>query len=162
MNYKSLLDKVDLAILQNLLRELGRFGNVLPVVEVILDEAAESELIGLGDLVRNVIAREIVLNVLKIEVIKLLSNLAYWLSRFAIEVYFFHLFNEIIETLRVLARLWRRVNGNLFWSHLYLIARLDERLIKLSLRWFTDRRLLVAFLADGRRWLSIGEMNSGE
>ncbi len=77
MNYKSLLDKVDLAILQNLLRELGRFGNVLPVVEVILDEAAESELIGLGDLVRNVIAREIVLNVLKIEVIKLLSNLAY-------------------------------------------------------------------------------------
>lgn len=77
MNYKSLLGKVDLAILQNLLRELGRFGNVLPVVEVILDEAAESELIGLGDLVRNVIAREIVLNVLKIEVINLLSNLAY-------------------------------------------------------------------------------------
>lgn len=77
MNYKSLLGKVDLAILQNLLRELGRFGDVLPVVEVILDEAAESELIGLGDLVRNVIAREIVLNVLKIEVIKLLSNLAY-------------------------------------------------------------------------------------
>lgn len=77
MNYKSLLGKVDLAILQNLLRELGRFGDVLPVVEVILDEAAESELIGLGDLVRNVIAREIVLNVLKIEVINLLSNLAY-------------------------------------------------------------------------------------
>lgn len=77
MNFKSLLGKINLAVLQNLLRELGRFGDVLPVVEVILDEAAESELIGLGDLVRNVVAREIVMNVLKIKFINLLSNLAY-------------------------------------------------------------------------------------
>lgn len=77
MNFKSLLGKINLTVLQNLLRELGRFGYVLPVVEVILDEAAESELIGFGDLVRNVVAREIVMNVLKIKFINLLSNLAY-------------------------------------------------------------------------------------